>query len=262
MGIRFQSGRNFSEADVAGSEAVAIVSKGLAARYWPIGEALGKRVAVTDRVWRRIVGVVEDVKNDGLEASAKPTIYIPFAQFPRQTSALVVRADRDLSAALTAIRGAVHDVSPTQPVFGAQTMNEALGQSLALRRFVMLLVTSFAGIAVVLGLVGVYGVLSYLMMQRRPEIAIRLALGAARSEIVWLVARRGVFLGCVGVTLGLATSLLLSRLLEGVLFGVSPVDAATYVLAPVLLLIVVVAVSSLPALQAMGIPAAEALRAD
>jgi ABC-type antimicrobial peptide transport system permease subunit len=141
-------------------------------------------------------------------------------------------------------------------------MHEALGQSLALRRFVMLLVTSFAGIAVVLGLVGVYGVLSYLTAQRRPEIAIRLALGAARSEIVWLVARRGLVLGSLGVTFGLATSLALSRVLEGVLFGVSPVDTATYVLAPVLLLSVVAAVSSLPAWRATGVPAVEALRTD
>jgi ABC-type antimicrobial peptide transport system permease subunit len=141
-------------------------------------------------------------------------------------------------------------------------MEEVLGKSVALRRFLMLLIGSFACVAVALGLVGVYGVLAYLMGQRRPEIAIRLALGAARSEIVWLVAKRGVILGSAGVLLGLAASVTLSAVLEGSLFGVSPVDAGTYLLASTLLLLIVVAVSSLPAWQATRIPASEALRTD
>ncbi len=175
---------------------------------------------------------------------------------------LIVRADRNAMAVMTAVRTAVRDVAPTQPVFGIQTLEEVLGESLALRRFLMLLIGSFAGVAVALGLVGVYGVLAYLIGQRRPEIAIRIALGAARSEIVWLVAKRGVFLGAAGVTLGLAASVALSRVLEGSLFGVSPVDSLTYVLASTLLLLIVVAVSSLPAWRATRVPASEALRSS
>jgi putative ABC transport system permease protein len=262
MGIRLLSGRDFSESDVAGGEPVAVVSKGLANRYWPSSEALGKRIAITDRTWRRIVGIVNDVRNDGLETSARPTIYIPFSQFPRASMSLIVRVDRNAMAVMTAVRTAVRDVAPTQPVFGIQTMEDVIGESLALRRFVMLLIGSFAGVAVALGLVGVYGVLAYLVGQRRPEIAIRMALGAARAEMVWLVAKQGVILAAAGVTLGLTASVALSRVLEGSLFGVSPVDSLTYVLASALLLLVVVAVSSLPAWRATCIPASEALRTD
>jgi putative ABC transport system permease protein len=223
------------------------VSKGLADRYWPGDDALGKRVAITDGTWRRIVGIVQDVRNDGLEAPAKPTIYIPFNQFPRAQISLIVRTDANVL---------------TQPLFGIQTMEQVLGEAVALRRFMMLLIGIFASIAVLLGLVGVYGILTYLVGQRRQEIAIRATLGATNPEIVWLVARRGLVLACTGVTLGLAVSIALSRVLEGALFGVSPLDPLTYLVASVLLLAVVAAASSLPAWQATRVPAIAALRGD
>jgi len=262
MGIRLLRGRTFSASDAGSSEPVAIVSRGLADRYWPSGKALDKRVAITDGTWRRIVGIVQDVRNDGLEASAKPTIYIPFAQFPRASISLVMRIEGTSSAMTTALRDAVRDVTATQPLFGVQTMEQVLRESLSLRRFLMVLIGIFAGIAVLLGLVGVYGILAYLVGQRRQEIAVRLALGATRSEIVRLVASRGVVLGSVGVTLGLAASVALSRVLQGTLFGVSALDPLTYVLAPALLLVVVVAASSLPAWQGTRVPAISALRCE
>jgi predicted permease len=262
MGIGLLRRRTFTESDAGGGEPVAIVSKRLADSYWTTGDALGKRVAINDGTWRRIVGIVQDVRNDGLEASAKPTIYIPFAQFPRASTSLVVRTERNSSATMNELRDAVRDVAPTQPLFGIQTMEQVLGESLSLRRFLMVLIGIFAGIAVLLGLVGVYGVLAYLVGQRRHELAVRVALGATRSEIVWLVAWRGVVLGSVGVTLGLAASVALSRVLEGTLFGVSALDPLTYVLAPPLLLAVVVAASSLPAWRATRVPAIAALRGE
>jgi putative ABC transport system permease protein len=262
MGIGLLRGRTFGDSDVAGGEPVAIVSKGFADRYWPEDDALGRRVAITDGTWRRIVGIVQDVRNDGLEAAAKPTIYIPFDQFPRASSSLVVRTGRLSPEILTAIRDAVRDVAPTQPLFGVETMDQVLGESLSLRRFLMLLVGIFAGMAVLLGLVGVYGVLAYLVGQRKQEIAIRVALGATRSEIVWFVARHGVVLGSAGVALGLAASAALSRVLEGALFGVSALDPQIYVLAPALLLAVVIAASSLPAWLATRLPAVAALRSE
>jgi putative ABC transport system permease protein len=260
MGIGLVRGRTFGESDVAGGEPVAIVSKGFADRYSPEGDALGRRVAITDGTWRRIVGIVQDVRNDGLEASSKPTIYIPFDQFPRASSSLIVRTERASPETLAAIREAVRDVAPTQPLYGIETMDQVLRQSLSLRRFLMLLVGIFAGMAVLLGLVGVYGVLAYLVGQRKQEIAIRVALGASRSEIVWFVARRGVVLGSAGVALGLAASAALSRVLEGALFGISALDPQTYVLAPALLLAVVLAASSLPAWRATRVPTVAALR--
>ena len=236
--------------------------KGLPTGYWPTGDALGKRVAITDGRWRRIVGIVQDVRNDGLERPARPTIYIPFGQYPRASISLIVRSDISSPAVLTGLRDAVRDVNPAQPLFGMQTMEHVLGESLSLRRFLMLLIGIFAGIALLLGLVGVYGVIAYLVGQRRQELAIRVALGAAPSEIVWLVVRRGLFLASAGVTLGLAASVALSRVPVGTLFGVSSLDPLTYVLAPALLFAVVVAASLLPALHATRVPAIAALRGE
>jgi len=147
-------------------------------------------------------------------------------------SAVPKRMDGSSSATMNALRDAGRDVAPTQPLFGVQTMEQVLGESMSLRRFLMVLIGMFAGIAVLLGLVGVYGVLAYLVGQRRQEIAVRLALGATRSEIVRLVASRGVVLGAVGVTLGLAASVALSRVLTGTLFGVSELDPQTTCLLP------------------------------
>jgi putative ABC transport system permease protein len=262
MGIGLLRGRTFSDSDAAGAEPVAIVSKGLADRYWPTGEALGKRVAITDGTWRPIVGIVQDVRNDGLEAPTKPTIYIPFGQFPRASISLIVRSEMNSSAVMTRLRDAVRDVDRMQPLFGMQTMEQVLGESLSLRRFLMLLIGIFAGIALLLGLVGVYGIIAYLVSQRRQELAIRVALGATRLEIVWLVLRRGVFLASAGVTLGLAASVALSRVLVGTLFGVSSLDPLTYVLASASLFTVVAVASSLPALGATRVPAIAALRGE
>jgi len=262
MGIALLRGRSFSESDAGGSEPVAIVSQGFAERYWPAGNGLGKRVAITDGKWRRIIGIVQDVRNDGLEAAVKPTIYIPLAQFPRASISIVVRTGTSSPAAMTGLREAARDADRMQPLFGMQTMEQVLGESLSLRRFLMLLMGIFAGIALLLGLVGVYGVIAYLVGQRRQELAIRMALGATRSEIVSLVVVRGLFLAAAGVTLGLAISVAFSRVLAGTLFGVSALDPLTYVLAPALLFTVVMGASSLPALRATREPAIAALRGD
>ena len=160
------------------------------------------------------------------------------------------------------LRDAVRDIDRLQPLFGMQTMQQVLGESLSLRRFLMLLIGIFAGIALMLGLVGVYGVIAYVVGQRRQELAIRVALGATQSEIVWLVARRGLLLASVGVALGLAASVALSRVLVGTLFGISPLDPLTYVVAPALLFVVVAAASSLPALIAGRAPSVAALRGE
>jgi predicted permease len=262
MGIGLLRGRTFERTDVGGGEPVAIVSKGFADKFWPTGDAISKRVAITDGTWRRIVGVVRDVRNDGLEASVKPTIYVPFGQFPRASTPLVFRLDSNSAAMMTAVRDAVREVAPTQPLFGVQPMEAVIGESLTLRRFLMVLIGGFAGLAILLGLVGVYGVLAYLVGQRRQEIAVRAALGATPSEVIRLVAWRGILLGGVGVTLGLAASVALSRVLEGALFDVSPLDPLTYAIASALLLVTVAAASSVPAWQAARVPAIEALRGE
>jgi putative ABC transport system permease protein len=262
MGIRLLGGREFSRLDVPTSEPVAIVSKGLADAYWPGGDAIGKRIGIDDRQWRRVVGVVQDVRHDGLEQPARPTIYIPFAQYPRSSITLLIRSDSDLSSLTGPIRHAVKDVDRNQPLFGVQSMEQTLNASVSLRRFLMILIGIFAGIAVVLGTVGVYGVLAYFVGQRRQELAIRIALGATGSEVTWLIVRQGMLLASAGVGLGLVGSLALSRVLTGLLFGVSPIDPWTYAIAPTLLFLVVLAASSFPAAAAARFEPVAALRGE
>jgi putative ABC transport system permease protein len=182
--------------------------------------------------------------------------------YPRASISLILRSDTNSPTVMAGLRDAVRDVNGTQPPFGMQTMGQVLGESLALRRFLMLLIGIFAFIALTFGLAGVYRVIAYVLGQRRQELAIRVALGATQSEIVWLVATRGLLLASVGVALGLAASIALSRVLAGTLFGISPLDPLTYVVAPALLFVVVAAASSLPALSAGRVQSVAALRGE
>lgn len=209
-----------------------------------------------------MVGVVEDVRHDGLEQPARVTIYIPFAQYPRSLMTLLVRSGTDRATLTGLVRRAVTDVDASHPVFGIQTMEEILRASFSLRRFLMTVVGLFAAASVVLSVVGVYGVLAYLAGQRTREIAVRMALGATRPEVVWLVVRQGVWLALMGIGLGLLGSVALSRVLSGLLFGVSTLDTWTYTVAPMLLILVVLAASLVPGLMAARVQPAVALRGD
>lgn len=262
MGIGLLTGRAFSRADARGSERVAIVSKGLADTYWPRESAVGRRVQIDDREWRTVVGVVEDVRNDGFDQPARPTIYIPFAQYPRAAMTLLVRSDSDPLAAAAAIRESVQSVDPNQPLFGIETMEQTLSASLSTVRFLTVLSMIFSGLAVVLGTVGVYGVLAYFVGQRTRELAIRAALGATRFEAIALVLKHGVFMASIGVALGLLGSLAMSRFVSGLLFGIGPTDPLTFVTVPVLLISIVLAASYLSARAAARVEPSTALRSE
>jgi putative ABC transport system permease protein len=262
MGIRLFEGREFDRADVRASEPVAIVSKGLANRYWPGEEVIGKRLQIDDRQWRRIVGVVQDVRHDGLDQPVRPTIYIPFAQYPRATMTLLIRSDSDPLTVVGSIRDSVRSVDRNQPLFGIQTMEQTLSASLSTRRFLMILAIIFSGVAVVLGTVGVYGVLAYLVGQRKQELAIRAALGATRSEVIGIVVKHGVLLASIGVALGLLGSVALSRVVSGLLVGVSPTDPWTFAAVPALVISIVLTASYVSARGAARVDPMSALRAD
>jgi putative ABC transport system permease protein len=262
MGIRLLAGREFDRPDVRGSEPVAIVSKGLADAYFPGEDAIGKRLQIDDRQWRRIVGVVEDVRHDGFDQLVRPTIYIPFAQYPRATMTLLIRSDSDPSSVVGSIRESVKSVDRNQPLFGIQTMEQTLSASLSTRRFLVILSVIFAGVAIVLGTVGVYGVLTYLVGQRRQELAIRTALGATTSEVIGLVLKHGLLLGSLGVGLGLLGSVALSRVVSGLLFGVSPTDPWTFALVAALLISIVMAASYLSGRSAARIDPSSILRSE
>jgi putative ABC transport system permease protein len=239
---------------------VAIVSEGLAKTYWPNEDAIGKRLSIDDKQWRSVVGIVRDVRHDGLDRPARPTIYIPVAQYPRRLLTLLVRTDSNPESFISSTRRAVMDVDQNQPLFGIQTMEQALRESVSLKRFLMILVATFAAVAVLLGTVGVYGVLAYFVGQRRQEIGIRLALGASRSGVVWLVVRQGALLALVGVGIGMLGSFALSGALSGLLFDVSQTDVWTFSVVPALLFLVVLAASFLPARTAASVEPMIALR--
>ncbi len=190
MGMRLMRGREFTRMDNRTSQAVAIVSEGLASTYWPGEDAIGKRLRLDDQQWRSVVGIVPDARHDGLERPARPTIYIPLAQYVRDQLTLLVRTDSDPASFIGATRGAVMDVNRNQPLFAIQTMEQTLSESVSLDRFLMILVSIFAGVAVVLATVGIYGVLAYFVSQRRQEIGTRMALGASRLQVVWLVVKQ------------------------------------------------------------------------
>ncbi len=260
MGTRIVRGREFTALDNRTSQPVAIVSQGLANMYWPGEDAIGKRLSIDAQHWRTVIGVVQDVRHDGLERPARPTIYIPLAQYPRDQLTLLVRTDSDPATFIGATRRAVMDVDKSQPLFGIQTMEQTLGESVSLERFLMILVGVFAGVAVVLGTVGVYGVLAYFVSQRRQEIGTRIALGANRSQVVWLIVKQGALLALAGVGIGLLGALALSRTLSGMLFGVSTTDLWTFSVIPALLFLVVLVASGFPARIAASVEPMIALK--
>ena len=260
MGMRLMRGREFTGMDNRTSQAVAIVSEGLASTYWPGEDAIGKRLLLDDQQWRSVVGIVPDARHDGLERPARPTIYIPLAQYVRDQLTLLVRTDSDPASFIGATRRAVMDVNRNQPLFAIQTMEQTLSESVSLDRFLMILVSIFAGVAVVLATVGIYGVLAYFVSQRRQEIGTRIALGASRLQVVWLVVKQAALLALAGVGLGILGSLALSKTLSGMVFGVTTTDVWTFSVVPALLFLVVLVASFLPARRAASVEPMIALR--
>lgn len=232
LGIRLLDGRLFDDRDRSDSLPVAIVSELAVRRYWPTGSPLGRRVAVEwvegQPVWRQVVGVVQSTRHFGLEAPQKPEIYVPQAQSPSPFMQLVVRTAHDPASLESAIRAQVAAIDPQQGITAFQSMEEQLTSSTARRRFQTALVATFALLALLLAAIGVYAVMSYMVVQRRREIGVRLALGARRADVIRLLLTNGLRLTGLGVVLGLAGALALSSILAHFLFGVSPHDPLTY----------------------------------
>jgi putative ABC transport system permease protein len=231
MGIRRLEGRLFDERDRRDSAPVAVVSELAARRYWPEG-ALGKRLATewTDDgpVWREVVGVVRSTRHFGLEAPQKAEFYLPHVQAASPFMQLVIRTAHDPAAIIPAVRREIAAMDRDQAVFGFQTMEQLLTNAGARRRFQMALVTAFAALALMLAAIGVYAVMSHVVAQRKREMGVRLALGARPSDVIALVLRSGLRVTVVGTAIGLAGAAALSQVLTHLLYGVSPLDPATY----------------------------------
>jgi ABC-type antimicrobial peptide transport system permease subunit len=242
------------------SSTSVIVDEKLAQRFWPKGDALGKHIRGSSRdPWLTIVGVVGVVKEYGLDVDTRMVMYFPnYAT----TSYLVARTDVAPATVADAIVQQVHGIDADVPVFDIATMDQRLQDSVARQRFAMTMLAAFAGFAMILAAIGLYGVLSFLVSQGTPEISIRMALGAQRSRILSLVFRQGMGLACAGFAVGLAGAFALTRFMTGLLFGISAYDPPTFLDVVLLLAVVALAVCYFPARRAMRVEPMAALRAE
>jgi len=262
--LPLQFGRTFTEADVAASAGVVVIDETMARQNFPAGDAVGKRLRIGNETnpWLEIVGVVADSKSSGLEGISYPGIYIPNQQ--RQATLveslvgrrmmLLIRASSDPSQYISALRQAMREVEPNQAVAEIQPLEQVLADSIAPQRFRAILLSLFALVAVLMAGLGIYGVMNYAVAQRIREIGIRLALGAGARDVLRLIVREGMTLVLLGLAIGLAAALALTRLLKSLLFGVSATDPLTFVAIALLLLLV--------ALLACWIPARRATKVD
>jgi predicted permease len=269
MGIPVVKGRAFEPTDRPGAPSVVVVSESAAALLWPGLDPIGRHISMGTHLGRddqrtggEVVGVVGDVRHRGPGRPVAPTLYAAHAQAPVDFVSVVVRARQDPSALLGFLRADVAGLDPDVPMFQVRTMDQIAADTVAQPRLYMALLGLFAGTAVLLAGLGLYGVLAQTVAQRTREIGIRMAVGAARREVVLLVMAQGGRLALAGVVVGLAGAALASRALSGLLFGVTPVDLPTYAAVGVALLAIALFASWLPARRASRVDPVRALRAD
>jgi putative ABC transport system permease protein len=244
-------GRVFTEADIAGATQVAIINQTTANRYFQNQNPLGKRIANSrDMIQREIVGVVADVKFNALGAPNVEEMYLPMAQIPWSSATLVVRSDANSQPLVASVRSAIGEVDPTLPVSGILSMEDVVAGSVAQPRLVAQFVGMFAAFALLLAAIGMYGVMAYTVSQRKQELGIRIAMGASPAHILRLVVGQGMRLTLIGVVLGLAASLFLTRLLASLLFGVHAIEPIAFTAAAVILIAAASIASYLPARRA------------
>jgi putative ABC transport system permease protein len=261
MRVPMRAGRTFTNDDNATAPSVIVVNETFARQFWPGQSAVGKKVIIgRKQAPSLVVGVAADVKNQGLEKESQPQLYLPFPQLPWSDMNLLVRTNIPPTAAVEAVRAQIAKVDSNQPVDEIETAEELIGSSRAQPRFTMMLVGGFSATALLLAIVGVYGVLSYSVGQRSQEFGIRLALGAHRSDILRIVMRQAMLLATCGIVAGLCASLALTRFLAHVLYKTGSHDLATFILAPLLFVLVAAIASYLPARRAMKLEPVEILK--
>src|SRR5262249_19180333 len=256
-------GRSFAEGDEDGKPLVAIIDESTAHKYWPDRDPLGRRVRFgrdSAKPWRTVVGVVKDIKSDGLDIDGVPHIYVSTYQDNGKRLSVVLRTPLPATLLEPQIRHEIQDIDPGLPVFGVSSMNDVLDRSLASRRFSANLVGGFAGLAVLLASIGIYGLLAYMVGQRSREIGIRMALGALRDDILRMFLRKGVALAGVGIVAGVVFSASTASTMASLLYGVRPHDPAVFLIVPLLLFAVAALASYLPARRATKVNPIVALR--
>jgi putative ABC transport system permease protein len=264
MGIRLLSGRAFNEADTADSPKVIVINETLGRSLWPNEDPVGKQLKQgwpeDKAAWREIVGVVSDVKLNGVDRETPLQVYLPLAQSPFRSLCLVARTDGNPLALASTVEQTIHSIDKDLPVFNARSMDQLLGNATAQQRLTMILLAGFAILALTLAAVGIYGVMSYAVAQRTHEIGIRMALGAKSSNVLNLVIRQGMIPALIGVAVGTAAAFALTRLMASLLFGVSATDPKTFVVVPIVLIGVALAACFMPARRATKVDPMIALR--
>jgi predicted permease len=259
------SGRYFAEIDDASKPPVAIINETLAKRYFPNENPLGQHISFDgQKSPLEIVGVVDDIKEGPLDIATRPAVYLPFSQNPDNSFFVIVRTSQDPQSLLSTMASSIHEIDPGIATYGGMTMTDHIHDSPAayLHRSAAVLVGGFAAVALVLGVIGLYGVIAYSVSQRRREIGVRMALGAQRNSVYALVMRQAGWLTVTGLVLGFVGSIGASLFLRKLLFGVQPWDAVTLCCVAVLLGLASMAASFLPAHRAASVNPVEALRAE
>lgn len=267
LGIPLVEGRLIGEQDHSTAPRVALVNQTIARRYWPDRSPLGARITFGDpedpeTEWMTVAGVVGDTRVEGISQDPYAQIYVPYAQQPRGAMYVVLRAAGDPLRAVGTVRQAVRALDPNIPLFDVMTMEQRISESVAQPRVSTVLLGVFAAIALTLAAVGIYGLISYTVAQRTPEIGIRMALGAEPSDVLRLMVRQGMMPVLAGIAVGIVGAWIASRVIRGLLFGVSATDPLTFVVVSLFLAGVALLAAYLPARRATRVDPAIALRAE
>jgi putative ABC transport system permease protein len=265
MGIPLRQGRDLEERDAAAGTEAAVIEETLARRFFPGESPIGRRVTFSeldDGQWFTVVGVAGTVKHSGLAQESFGHLYIPYAVYPAPEMFVVLRTQGDPRSAIAAVRGAVRAVDPEQPIHAVRTMDDYVDDALAQPRFRAVLLGMFGGVALLLAVVGIYGVMAFSVTQRTHEIGVRLALGARPRDVLRMIVAQGLRLTLAGVVLGLLGAVAVTRALAGLLFGVGSTDPATFATVPIVLAAAALLASYIPARRATRVDPMVALRCD
>ena len=271
MGEQVVRGRGIERTDTTNGQLVGLVNEEMARRYWPGRDAIGGRFRIggrADRPWVNVVGIVKDVRHNGVTGVVKEKFYVPHTQWhlsvgnPIRSMTLVVRTDGNPSTLTSAVRNIIRQLDANLPVADVRTMEDVVGGALSTPRFTSVLLSIFAALALTLSAVGIYGVLSYVVSRRTREIGIRVAIGAGRAQVLTMVLGSGVSLAVYGIAAGLVLAFGVTRLLRGLLHGVTPADPATFVVVAASLTAVAALASVVPAWRASRVDPVIALRSE
>jgi putative ABC transport system permease protein len=263
MGIPLLHGRNFTDVEAREPRHVVLISEAAARQFFPGENPLGKRISVEmfdQPVLTEIIGIVGDARYDSLENEAEPTVYFPVPELTYPFMTLVLRTSGDPAKMAPAVQRELRAIDPNQPVSDVRTMKQVMADTLGRARFNTLLFGLFAGLATLLSAVGIFGVMNYSVTLRTREIGLRMALGAKQGQVLMLILKQGLFLTLIGLGIGLAGALALTRVLSGLLFGVGSTDPATFTSIALLLTIVSLIACYIPARRAARVSPLIAMR--